>query len=43
MKGNLETQNTAEENMKWTQGNSRFCDGCEEFALYTNVARTFKS
>jgi len=36
----LETQNTAEENMKWAKENSRFCDEVEELTLYTNVAQT---
>jgi hypothetical protein len=43
MKWSLETQNTAEENVKWTQENSRFCDEGEELTLYTNVAQTFRS
>jgi hypothetical protein len=42
-KWNLEKQNTnAEENVKWRQENSRFCDEGEELTLYTNVVQTFK-
>jgi hypothetical protein len=43
MKLSLETQNNGEENMKWTQENSRFCDDGDELTLYTNIAQTYKS